>query len=160
MLKKETKSEMIKDSPITTKEAVNIIAIAVKEATVIVATAAREAKELIASDVRDATKLLASNAAEAVKVRDVNGTNDHDLLIELGTYMKLLREDINKLKDGNVSVKSFDDLNKEFHERNEKQDDRINALEHKTANYALTLILYSIGVASMIALIIFHILKG
>jgi len=160
MIENKTKQRKPVESHfIDTKEAINIIAAAVKEATGTIASAAREAVQLIASDAREATKLLASNAADAVKVTNIKGSDDHDLLIELRTNMNGLRDDIKTLKNGNVPAKDFDELKDDFYKKNEKQDIKIEALENKTANYTITMVLYSIAVAFMIGLTLYHMIS-
>lgn len=137
------------------EKAVNVIAAAVKEALAIIATAAREAAQLVASDVRDATKLLASNAADAAKVANVKGADDHDLLVELKTKMEGLIADIKEYKNDKADKHDVDDLKTAVYKTIE---DRLRKVENKTANYFITISLYSIAIAAMTGLLFYHIL--
>ena len=145
MDKKNTKSSLTALNIAATK-AMRVIAQATEEAARTLGTAADKATSTIANAALDAARLLASNAAEAVKVNSAKSSDDHDLLIELKTKMDDLKTDIKELKDG-TNDKIAD------HER------RISALQAKTANYTITLVLYSLAVASMIGLIVYHILS-
>lgn len=137
------------------EKAVNIIAAAVKEALAVIATAAREAAQLVASDVRDATRLLANNAADAAKVTNAKGADDHDLLIELKTKIEGLITDIKDYKNEKADKHDVDDLKTAVYKTIE---DRLRKVENKTANYLITISLYSIVVTGMIGLILYHIL--
>lgn len=74
----------------------------------IIADAVSDATKLIASANESAIKLLAANAAEAAKVLAVRGTDDHDLLVKLGTAfdirMEALEKSIKDLKDSNAAI--------------------------------------------------------
>ena len=69
----------------------------------VLAAAAQEAVHAIAGAAELAKATIAQAAMEATKVvnaKNADGTNDHDILIELRTKMVDLADDIKDLKDG------------------------------------------------------------
>jgi hypothetical protein len=72
--------------------------------------------------------------------------SDHDLLVELKTEMKFLRVDVKEIKDGTSAQL-------EDHEK------RIRTLELLKSKYFWTTAIYSTIGATMITLIIYHILQ-
>ena len=109
--------------------------------------AANDAKTIIAAAASDASKVIADAAAVSVKVLSIKNADDHDLLIKLNTLMDGLKEDIRDLKSGTTL-------------KIENHDSRIKILENKTANYTITLSLYTLAVVAMISLTIYHILHS
>lgn len=119
---------------------------AAKDAIRLIADANASAVKLISDAASQATKVLSDTAIQAAKVLTVKNEGDHDLLTRLQVLMEGLKEDIKDLKSG-TSMKIED------------HETRIKALERKTSNYTITIVLYSSAVVSMIALIIYHILQ-
>ena len=78
-----------------------------------IANAAQEAVLAIAQAAELAKATIASAASEAVKVtnsKNVDGNNDHDILIELKTKMDSLKDDIADLKTGtSLKISQHDD---------------------------------------------------
>lgn len=144
---------------IAVEKAANKIGIASDTAITKIGAAADMASNKIANDALKATDVVANNAANAAKITNIKGAEDHDLLIELRTNMQELRTDVKNLKNGNVPMKDFEELKLKFDIKNDKQDAKIEALETKTANYTITMVLYSIAVAFMIGLTIYHIIS-
>lgn len=108
--------------------------------------AAEQAVSVIASAADTAAKVIASSAAEAVKVVNTQNSLDHDLLIRIETRMESLRTDIKELKDGTSS--QIDD-----HEK------RLQKIEKKVNGYVITLSLYAGAVATLIGILVHHILN-
>jgi hypothetical protein len=92
---------------------------------------------------------------------------DHDLLIELKTQVLNIRDDIKDLKSGTterIQKLEADKADRKDVEElqniiNNKIEARVRKLEYKVSNYFITMTLYSIAVASMIGLLIYHILS-
>ena len=108
--------------------------------------AAEQAVAVIASAAEAASKVIASSAEEAVKVVNTQNSLDHDLLIRIETRMESLRTDIRELKDGTTT--QIDD-----HEK------RLQKIEKKVSGYVITLSLYSGAIATLIGIMIYHILN-
>jgi hypothetical protein len=108
--------------------------------------AAEQAVAVIANAADAAAKVISSSAAEAVKVVNTQNSLDHDLLIRIETRMESLRTDIKELKDGTTC--KIDD-----HEA------RIQKIEKKVSGYVITLSLYSGAIATLIGIMIYHILN-
>jgi hypothetical protein len=106
--------------------------------------AAQDAIKTIAKAAEEAAKVVANSAAEAVKVANAKNDGDHDILIVLKTKMEDLKADIKDLKDGTTTQIGDHEL-------------RIKKLENKTANYLITLTLYSVFVGGLVGLLLFHI---
>lgn len=122
------------------------IRIASEQAKDIITREALSASQTIAGAAELAAKAIASAAEVAVRVVSVKNADDHDLLIKLNTLMDGLKEDIRDLKSG-TSMKIDD------------HESRIKTLENRTSNYTITLALYTLAVAAMISLILYHIFK-
>ncbi|MFA5014822.1 MAG: hypothetical protein WC549_04715 [Actinomycetota bacterium] len=100
--------------------------------------------------------------------RRQNEKADHDLLIRLDEKVGDIQVSIKTLQDGTFSKIAM--LEKDKADRreveelqkivNEHMEVRVRNLENKTSKYFITLTLYSIAVATMISLIIYHILKA
>jgi hypothetical protein len=119
---------------------------AAADAVKIISDAAAVASKGVASAAFDAAKVVAEAAAVSVKVLSVKNADDHDLLIELKTLMGVLKDDIKDLKTG-VSVQLAD------------HESRVKRLETKTANYFITITLYSLAIAGIISAFMIHVLK-
>lgn len=133
----------------------NKIRDAADDAVKIMAGAAESAVKTIAGAAESAAKLLASNAAEATKIANIKNDGDHDLLIELRTQMKGIRDDLKDYKDIKADQHDVEDLKTFVYT---KLEPRVRTVETKTSNYTITMVLYSIAVAGMIGLTIYHIL--
>lgn len=98
--------------------------------------------------------------------QSTHNQKDHDILIRLDQKVSDLQQAVKDLNDGTVSKIAMlekDKANrKEIEELqrlvNDNIEIRIRKLENKTANYAITFTLYSIAVAFMIVLIIYHLI--
>jgi hypothetical protein len=96
-----------------------------------------------------------------------NIQKDHDLMIELRTEMRAVRDDIKELKDGTLS--RLRSLEQEKADRKEievlqgkvskEMEARLRKVEAATAKYFITLSLYGAAAVTMIGLIIYHILQ-
>jgi transposase len=93
--------------------------------------------------------------------------SDHDLLVKLDQKVNDLKDAVKELQSGTYSRISAlekdkaDRVELEFLQKriNDDIEVRVRKLESKTANYKITLMLYSIAVGGMIALICYHILR-
>jgi len=110
------------------------------------ADAAKEASTVVANAAENATRAIASAAAEAIKVSNVQGSCDHDLLIELKTLMTVMQVNVNEIKTG-TAVQILD------HEQ------RLKKCENKTANYFIVNGIYTLATVALIGLVITHILN-
>ena len=101
-----------------------------------------QAKRDIATAAAEAVKVIANAAEEARKIIQIKGNNDHDLLIELRTEMRGIKDDIKRLSDGTatkitVLENTKADMNDFCDLRNvvEKHATRIGKLENKISNF-------------------------
>ena len=129
--------------------------------------AASSAVRIIADAASQAAKVVSDAAAVSVKVLHEKNADDHDLLIELKTGMGYIRDDIKdltsgitikieQLEKGKADREEFIKLEGEIHGVREK---RMRSLEDKYNNMVVAMGLYSLAVAAMIALIVYHILQ-
>lgn len=125
------------------------------------------AKSSLAEAAGLAVKAIADAAASALALRSGVSADDHDLLIELKTGNKFIRDDIANLTTGitlqmaelrnsKANKIDFDLLADEIHG---KREERMRALENKTANYMITMGLLMTAVAAICTIILTHILK-
>lgn len=110
------------------------------------ALAAKAALAVVSDAAKEAICVINLNTAEAVKASSNKLANDHDLLIRIETRMEGLRTDIKELKDGTSS--QIDD-----HEK------RLQKIEKKVNSYVITLSLYAGAVATLIGILVYHILN-
>ena len=117
------------------------------------ANAVEKATQKISDSEINASKRIADDAANAVKVLNVKnaeGGSDHDFQIKFSAEVTIKLDNIIKdIKD----IKSGTSIQIADHEA------RIKKLENKTSSYFITITLYSIAVAFMIGLLIFHIIQ-
>lgn len=157
----------IRTKPLDTQIAVNLLAEAVEKAvskisiaadvaTNKISLAADIASNKIASDALNATRVVANDAATAMKVNSATSSLDHDLLVELKTKMESIITDIKEYKNTKADKGDIEELKSVVYKNHSEQ---IRRLENKVANYFITLTIYSIAVAAMISLILFHITK-
>ena len=100
--------------------------------------------------------------------------SDHDLLIRVDQKVDSLSQIVKELKEGTldrlsilekdkVDRKQMEEIQENFNiiqnKINNDIETRLRFQEKKTASYKITLTLYSVAVASMIGLIIYHILQ-
>lgn len=69
------------------------------EAIKLLTDASNSQLKIVVDAALNATKLLAQQALDASKLANAKGTEDHDLLIELKTEMKGIKEAVDKLLD-------------------------------------------------------------
>lgn len=84
------------------EKAKTIIAEAAARQMIVLANAAELASKKIATATEDAAKVIASSAAEAVRIstsKNMDGMNDHDLLVELKTKITAMDKSIQSLSD-------------------------------------------------------------
>ena len=117
----------------------------VAEAVKLIAEAAKEAGKLIASASEDAKRALANAASEAVKVNNVQGSGDHDLLIELKTLMTVMQTTVTEIKTGTAAQIS-------------DHESRIKDVEKKVSNSFITTAIYTLATIAMISLMVGHML--
>lgn len=125
--------------------AISLAEVNVAEAVKVIAEAAKEAGKLIASSAEDAKRALANAAAEAVKVNNVQGSGDHDLLIELKTLMGVMQNSMASMISGNES-------------KSQNHDIRISDVEKKVSNSFIITGIYTATTIGLIALLITHML--
>jgi len=102
------------------------------------------------------------------KQQMITSNEDHDLLIELRTEMKNVRNDIKDLKDGiterisNVEKNKVD--KKDFEELLQKvnidHEDRLRALESAKSFYMTSIVIYTAVGVTMIGLILYHLFQA
>jgi hypothetical protein len=124
-------------------EAVKIIAEAAKEAGKLIASSAEDAKRALANSAEDSRRAIASAAAEAMKVSNVQGSGDHDLLIELKTLMTVMQSTVTEIKTGTSSQIS-------------DHEQRLKKCENKNANYFIVLGIYTLATIALIGLVVSH----
>jgi len=109
--------------------------------------AAEQAVRVIANAAEQAAKTVAEATAAAVKVSSAKAANDHDLLIRIETLMGVLTLEMKELKDGTRF--QIND-----------HETRIKKLENKIGGFVITIALYSAAVATLIGVIIYHIMNN
>jgi hypothetical protein len=102
-----------------------------------------------------------------MKIPMKNASQDHDLLIELRTEVQNIRNDIKELKDGvaqRISSLETDKADRKSVEElqvkvNSDIETRVRVLENSKSNYYTMTIIYAGIGATMIGLILYHLLQ-
>lgn len=105
--------------------------------------AAAEAVRVVANAAEAAAKVIANAAAESVKVVNVQGSGDHDLLIELRTLMGVMQSTITEIKTGNQNQTT-------------NHEQRISNVEKKVSNSSIATAIYTLATIAMISLMVGH----
>lgn len=118
----------------------------------IMAAAADKATQAIANSATSARAVVADDAANAIKilsVKNADGGSDHDNFLTFSAEVKIkldtIATDIKDIKTGTAAQLADHEL-------------RLKKLEAKTANYFITLTLYSLGMGLMISLLVYHLI--
>lgn len=104
------------------------------------------ALDLISNSEKKARQNIASEAADAKKVVNVNGANDHDLLIAMETKLTRVLEDLQEIKGNNEK-------------RILSLEDRTRSIENKFSGIWITLSIYSLAIVGLFGVIMNHLSK-
>lgn len=101
------------------------------------------ALDLISNSEKKARQNIASEAADAKKVVNVDGSNDHDLLIGLGKDISYLREELNRYATGTEK-------------RILALEDRTRSIENKFSGIWITISIYSLAIIALFGIVWNH----
>lgn len=122
------------------------------------AEAARQI-DIIKNASKSAIQLLATERAEAKKITDINGSNDHDLLIEVRTKLDRVLDDIQSIiasGANKVDQSEFDALKNEIHG---PRENRMRSLENRLAGIWITISIYSLAIVALFGIVWNHLAK-
>lgn len=134
---------------------------AAREAVRVIATATESAAKIIANAASEATKVVANNATEAAKVVATVSGGDHDLLVELRTDMRAVKETlqtISEKEDTHLTKADFAEFVKANDIVHNDHENRIRLLEQNRWVIAggISVIVMLIGFAVAYALKLIH----